>query len=311
MHATSLPLDGSSGSGPGTDTRCEKVHCQALKPGSPQPELHAAFSAAYDGCDICVAKALDSGKVLVNQRSDTSAFDLWQWAIWGQDKGLKDTSKVQDLLKRRGAIVPEKGKDDVGSTSLPSERKVVFVKATDSAGPATLASLSVGQERAAGHTGQKATQGAAGRAQRPLADHGAHQTDKERTRIHDKARAPHHNGQPHLFFSAAYAGCEVCVRRYVEQDRVDPTVTSESGRANAMLWAVYGQRKGHNTAWVRGFLYGRGLPYPQKKSRETVDTAQPASAGAHQTSLKREADTGPSYVGQRLYTPLAATIYSP
>jgi len=82
---------------------CGRMRVAAYKDSTPQKDLYRAFSAAYDGCVKCVEKALDEGEVLVNQRSDSAAFDLMQWAVWGQIKARNNTTEVQELLLARGA----------------------------------------------------------------------------------------------------------------------------------------------------------------------------------------------------------------
>ena len=172
---------------------CGNAHISAFKADAQQPDLYLAFSAAYDGCVDCVRQALNSGAVAVNQMSDSSAFDLMQWAIWGQAVGKNDTLGVQNLLLERGA----RRTPSSNILKAPSaERTVVFVKEETQPRPST-ASASVGSRGAT------------------ICTDVIKQEDKKRKRpgadtcaeSHTRACSASHTGQPYLFFSAAFAGC--------------------------------------------------------------------------------------------------------
>jgi hypothetical protein len=68
-------------------------------------------------------------------------------------------------------------------------------------------------------------------------------------------------GQPYRFFSAAFAGCVRCVRRYIK-DGGDPaaSLADDGTRWNALDWAIFGKEmEGQDTDWVIGFLEGKGV----------------------------------------------------
>ena len=83
----------------------------------------------------------------------------------------------------------------------------------------------------------------------------------ECSRVHEAACSSEHANQPCRLFSAAHDGCRECVRRYIEEDGVDPREASHSGR-NALLWALWGAANEKNTAWVQGYLEARGVTIP-------------------------------------------------
>jgi len=64
-------------------------------------------------------------------------------------------------------------------------------------------------------------------------------------------------GQPYRFFSAAFAGCPRCVRRYVD-DSGDPAVVQ--GGMTALDWAIFSKdQEEQDTDWVIEFLQGKGV----------------------------------------------------
>ena len=92
-----------------------------------------------------------------------------------------------------------------------------------------------------------------------LSGKGAAQSSKRADcqRSHNAACSADYSGQPYLLFSAAHDGCRECVRRYIEDDGINPGATSQSGR-NALLWAVWGAGNQKDTSWVQGYLEARG-----------------------------------------------------
>ena len=200
---------------------CGKAHTSALKAESQQPQLYAAFSAAYDGCVDCVRKALDDKEVHVDQRSDSAAFDLMQWAAWGNQEAGNDTTAVQELLLERGATRQPDGK-----------------RAKTGSAESTCSQQWPRAER------------------RDLC-----------AQSHTRACDATHTGQPYLFFSAAFAGCPQCVRRYIEEGG-DAAVQCHRGVHNALGWAELGKREGQDTDWVIGYLEGKGFKRKFEEQRD-------------------------------------------
>jgi hypothetical protein len=75
---------------------------------------------------------------------------------------------------------------------------------------------------------------------------------------HDMAQSPDYPGQPCQLFSAAYDGCSICVRKYLDVEEVNPHWTANSG-LNALAWARWGAGNGKSTSWVQGFLEAKGV----------------------------------------------------
>ena len=232
-----------------------------------QLELYVAFSAAYDGCEDCARQALDSGSVGVNQQSDSSAFDLMQWAMWGDQEGNNDTRRVQELLLSRGAKSGSQAEQitrsgSLGSDRLPSHAVVAETQQTERNAETSQAeqitrSGSLGSDRLPSHTIVAETQ---------QTERNAETCEQSHTRACD----PAHAGQPYKFFSAAFAGCRRCVRRFTEEGG-DPAAQSKGRRHNALDWATFGKAEGEDADWVIGFLDGKGL---KRTTRVKVDDVQ-------------------------------------
>jgi hypothetical protein len=122
----------------------------------------------------------------------------------------------------------------------------------------------------------------------------AQQQGKERKEASaEKCTGPHtracdalHAGQPYQFFSAAFAGCYRCVRRYIE-DGGDPAVSSQSGRHNALDWANFGKHERQSTDRVIGFLQGLGVK--GKRCDNTMDAGEEPT----EEPPRRETDNSP------------------
>jgi len=92
-------------------------------------------------------------------------------------------------------------------------------------------------------------------------------------RSHMRACNEDNTGRKRRFFSAAYAGCRMCARRYI-QGGMNPAVQSDSGRHNALDWAMLGHAEGQDTDWVIGFLEGKGVePLFQVEADDDLDGA--------------------------------------
>ena len=75
--------------------------------------------------------------------------------------------------------------------------------------------------------------------------------------------------QPFKLLFAAFAGCRECVRASVEREHVDPAMLLLRGECNVLAWAVWGAAEGHDTAWVQGYLAGKGAA-PRTRSSVTI-----------------------------------------
>jgi hypothetical protein len=232
---------------PGPPGACGKAHISALKADSRQPQLYAAFSAAYDGCVVCVRQALDAGAVEVNQQSDNSTFNLMEWAVWGHQDAGNDTDAVQQLLRQLGASRHRNGKSvETGS----AERTLAFVQEKSRVEQSTV----VEQSTANGSIDT-------GRIGGP---------EEMCTQSHRRVCDADHTGQPYQFFSAAFAGCARCVRQYIEEGG-DPAVQTRPKTRSALEWARVGKEEGRDTDWVIGFLEGKAL---KRKLKEQTDNFQ-------------------------------------
>jgi hypothetical protein len=76
-------------------------HRGALEESTPPTPLHCFFSAAYDGCLMCVHAALARGDVELADVSGSGAYNVLDWAELGEAEG-NDTSELQMFLRARG-----------------------------------------------------------------------------------------------------------------------------------------------------------------------------------------------------------------
>ena len=258
---------------------CGSIHAAAFKKETKQPDLYAAFSAAYDGCAECVAGALDSGKVRVDQCSDHNGHDLVAWSKWGLDQGVgaEKIYQVLQVLAARGALIPQEllrrwkastSNEELPRSSAPNLRcSTTFAPADCHAGPVDAGRTARSPAPSAGDSPERGERRAGSSMTEDVQPSTADWESGCRQQ-HQKACGPHNQGEPCLFYSAVYDGCETCVRHYIEHGNVHPGVTTDAGRTNALLWAVYGRANGLDADWVRGFLEGKGVRLPDKHSSE-------------------------------------------
>jgi hypothetical protein len=75
--------------------------------------------------------------------------------------------------------------------------------------------------------------------------------------------------QPCKLLFAAAEGCKQCARAAVEQDHVDPVELLRGGEYDVVSWALDGARMGNQTAWVQGYLAGKGADPSIRTTRPT------------------------------------------
>jgi hypothetical protein len=244
--------------------------------------LYSTFWAAYDGCQECVAEALASGAVLVNQQSDRWRYTLMDWAVWGHQRGGRDTRSVQDLLVDHGAMRPSCGRLHTSAWNKPRRR------------PDLYKALSAAYDGCAGCVQQLLQSGTvrvddvSDTCYYTLMDwalwgeqHGGNNTSSVQQllvrpvemlqlcgQLHNKACRDNRNTSRYRYFSAAFAGCTQCVRWYICAG-VHPAVVSENQVYNALDWAIFGMTEHQDTDWVRGFLEARQVQPLYYKSRSS------------------------------------------
>jgi hypothetical protein len=205
---------------------CGRTHDAACRAATSRPALYSFFSAAFDGCELCVREALQAGHVKVNERSDVKGYTVLSWALWGQSQG-HDTAGVQRLLLEHGAV------------SLSGKGKSATPKQT--AGAARLGTGAF----------EPRFRVPASRQSGPY-DYGASccttedSCDLRYDMIYD-------------FLAAAFTGCLPVVRYYVEVAKMDVDICLPCANGTPLAWAMVGECFFyHRTQEVQKYLLVRG-----------------------------------------------------
>jgi hypothetical protein len=208
--------------GPGP---CGRTHDAACRASTSRPLLYSFFSAAFDGCEMCVRKALETGDVGVDERSDVSGYTALSWALWGQKQG-RYTVEVQKLLREHGAEVPG-CKEWVGT-------HYAAIAAADSGTDGSGPWFRLPAPRRSGPY-----------AGAPLCSLGRN-CDVDYDKMYD-------------FVASAFTGCLRHVRYYVEVEKVDVDACLPSAWGSPLAWAMVGQAFfRHSTQEVQKYLVARG-----------------------------------------------------
>lgn len=182
----------------------------------------------------------------MNELSDSGQYTALSWAQYGAEKG-QQTDGVKEFLLQKGGTVSGDQKEPTSATS-GSAVSPTPLHATGEA------------------TSSAAPDPPAGTAEQP-------RLCEPCGRPHTAALSAKKATDVYRAFSAAYDGCERCVRYYVTVGRVGIREKSESEGYDLMSWAKYGETMGNDTETVQRFLAEQESSGAAKQAAQTGSDA--------------------------------------